>query len=83
MESLNEKLEAMREASWGRWPEEKRAILYRHRDELARSGMFDRMLKAGDRAPDFELTAATGERVSLRKVLRTGPVVLSFYRGHW
>ncbi len=36
------------------------------------------MLKEGDRAPDFELEADTGDRVRLRD-LRGRPVVLYFY----
>jgi hypothetical protein len=81
--SLNEKLEEMRQASWGRWDPEKVAILHRSRDEIARSGMLDRVLKKGDRAPDFTLKSADGSEVSLAGLLSKGPVVLAFYRGHW
>jgi hypothetical protein len=81
--SLNEKLEEMRQASWGRWAPEKVAILHRSRDEIAQSGMLDRVLKKGDRAPDFTLKSAGGADVSLGELLRRGPVVLAFYRGHW
>ena len=81
--SLNEELEKMREVSWGRWSPEKRALLYRFRDALAASGMIERAFKRGDRAPDFELPDAQGQRVRLSSLLRQGPVVLSFYRGHW
>ncbi len=81
--SLNEKLEEMRRASWGRWAPEKVAILHRSRDEIARSGMLDRVLKKGDRAPDFNLKSADGTQVSFAGLLEKGPVVLAFYRGHW
>lgn len=81
--SLNEKLEEMRTASWGRWAPEKVTILHRSFEELIRSGILDRALKKGDRAPDFSLIAANGETVSLSSLLRHGPVVLAFYRGHW
>lgn len=81
--SLNEKLEEMRQASWGRWAPEKVAILHRSFEELTRSGILDRILKKGDRAPDFSLTAAGGGAVSLSGLLNKGPVVLAFYRGHW
>jgi len=80
--SLNEKLEEMRQASWGRWTPDKVAILHRSFEELARSGILDRALKKGDRAPDFTLKYAGGE-VSLSNLLKKGPVVLAFYRGHW
>lgn len=81
--SLNEKLEEMRAASWGRWAPEKLAIVHRSFDELTRSGILDRILKKGDRAPDFSLKSANGSTVSLYEKLRSGPVVLAFYRGHW
>ncbi len=81
--SLNQKLEEMRQASWGRWDPEKVAILHRSFDELTRSGILDRILKKGDRVPDFSLKSASGSDVSLAGLLRNGPVVLAFYRGHW
>jgi thioredoxin-dependent peroxiredoxin len=37
------------------------------------------MLRAGDRAPDFELPDQRGESVRLSTVLQRGPVVLFFY----
>ncbi len=41
-------------------------------------------LKVGDRAPDFELSAANRpERFSLQDALRRGAVVLEFLRGTW
>lgn len=81
--SLNEQLEQMREASWGRWPVEKRAIVEQSFREIAASGILKRMVKAGDRATDFTLRSAEGTEVSLNRLLHEGPVVLAFYRGHW
>ena len=81
--SLNEQLEEMRKASWGRWPKEKLDIVLRVRDELARSGIVERMLRAGAEAPDFILPSSRGGLFSLGERLQSGPVVLAFYRGHW
>lgn len=47
------------------------------------SGVADGALGVGDRAPDFTLPSATGERVRLSALLRDGPVVLTWYRGGW
>ncbi len=40
-------------------------------------------LGVGDRAPDFALPDAMGDRVRLSDLLADGPVVLTFYRGAW
>jgi len=40
-------------------------------------------LEVGDVAPDFTLSDATGQSISLYERLKDGPVVLSFYRGEW
>lgn len=40
-------------------------------------------LKVGEKAPDFSLSNATGENVSLSDLLKNGKVVLTFYRGTW
>jgi len=50
---------------------------------LAQSGLADRALRRGDRAPDFILPDGTGEWVSSRDLRARGPIVLCFYRGAW
>ncbi len=40
-------------------------------------------LSEGDEIPTFSLTDATGKRVSSIDLLKSGPVVLVFYRGAW
>ena len=81
--SLNDQLEQMRQASWGKWPSQDRAIVERARDVLAHSDLIERALKVGDEAPNFSLQTSTRERIVLYDLLRSGPVVLTFYRGHW
>lgn len=39
--------------------------------------------KVGDKAPDFSLPNANGEKRTLSEMLKNGPVILSFYRGGW
>jgi hypothetical protein len=73
----------MRQASWGRWPKEKLDVVIRARDELARSGIMDRILQVGDQAPDFSLPSSLGGMVQLSDLLHRGPLVVAFYRGHW
>jgi len=39
--------------------------------------------RIGEPMPPFVLSAHTGRRVSLEEILRLGPAVISFNRGHW
>ena len=55
----------------------------RSTQELIDSGQAERALKAGDAVPDFTLTDADRNEVSLKGLLAAGPVVLTFYRGVW
>ncbi len=52
-------------------------------DNLSRSGIVDRSLKVGDKAPTFSLQNGSGTIVGLKDLLVKGPVVVSFYRGGW
>jgi peroxiredoxin len=51
-------------------------------DEIAASGAAPGLM-VGERAPDFDLPNALGQRVELSHRLKSGPVVLAFYRGEW
>jgi peroxiredoxin len=51
--------------------------------ELAHSGISEQALKSGAQAPDFTLPNAVGRAVSLDTALKSGPVVVTFYRGIW
>ena len=81
--SLQEKLNAHKARSAGNRPPEIRAILERGTAELRASGIMERVLKLGARAPQFTLPDQNGVMVSSAGLLRRGPLVLSFYRGHW
>ncbi|WP_172387657.1 peroxiredoxin-like family protein [Streptomyces sp. MNP-20] len=59
------------------------ATMDRNAEALAGSGITDRAVGVGARAPLFTLKSATGTEVSLAALLAQGPVVLTFYRGAW
>jgi peroxiredoxin len=42
-----------------------------------------RQLRIGDLAPDFTLKNTKGETIILSEQLKTGPVLLKFFRGYW
>lgn len=50
---------------------------------LAKRGIAEASLKAGDRAPDFMLPDSDGTLISSRELLERGPLVVSFFRGDW
>lgn len=50
---------------------------------LVDSGIAEKSLKTGEKAPDFNLPNPSGESVRLQNLLEKGPVVLNFYRGGW
>ena len=83
MNSLATDLAAFRAEFMGKVPAEIRAAMERADADLLASGIVERALKAGARAPDFVLPNVADETLSLGEVLRGGPVVLSFYRGGW
>ena len=52
-------------------------------DAVAASGIYDRALKTGGKAPDFTLQNPQGQPTRLSDLLKKGPVVLTWYRGGW
>jgi hypothetical protein len=81
--SLTEELAARREASRKHIPPDKLSVMDSATKDLEQSGITASCLKEGDTAPDFVLPNAAGRWVSLMRILKAGPVVLSFYRGGW
>ena len=60
-------------------------IFHRATDELRQSGLAERALKTGDRAPGIhsEQPGKDGNSVSSAELLAKGPLVITFFRGHW
>jgi len=81
--SLEKKLAAAREASSKRIPPELQVIMRGATEKLRGSGILDRVIKAGARAPDFVLKDQNGDAVALSALLAKGPVVVSVFRGFW
>ena len=52
-------------------------------EDVRTSGVMDKAIKVGDKAPAFDLPDATGKTVKLADLLAKGPVVLTWYRGGW
>jgi peroxiredoxin len=64
-------------------PPEIHPIMERATAELIASGQATRAIKAGDRAPQFQLKDQNGNEISSADLLAKGPLVVTFYRGVW
>ncbi|HTZ97115.1 MAG TPA: hypothetical protein VMB18_11995 [Terriglobales bacterium] len=64
-------------------PHEATETMHRATAELKATGIEERALKIGDRAPAFTLFNQDHVEVSSADLLRQGPLVVSFFRGHW
>jgi hypothetical protein len=64
-------------------PREAVATMHRATAELKASGLEKRALKVGDRALQFSLFNQDHVQVNSAELLRQGPLVVSFFRGHW
>jgi peroxiredoxin len=51
--------------------------------ELLATGIEDRLLKPGTRAPEFALPDVNGKLVRSADLLALGPLVVNFFRGRW
>jgi hypothetical protein len=56
---------------------------HRATDELRRSGQAERALGVGARAPAFALPNQDGQIIDSADLLASGPLVVTFFRGHW
>jgi hypothetical protein len=80
---LKDKLDETRDGSAKRRTAEQRAIMQRATEDLRASGILDTVLKAGQTMPAFTGTSHDGRTIGSPSLLRQGPLVLSFFRGHW
>jgi len=81
--SLQIELEEMYNGFTKKVPPEVLNLMLDTTRRLVDSGIAERSLKVGEKAPDFELPNPKGESVNLHSLLEKGPVVLNFYRGGW
>ena len=58
-------------------------VMHRATEELHRSGQAERALGVGACAPGFALPNQDGQIISSADLLAHGPLVITFFRGHW
>src|SRR5439155_26122819 len=81
--TLQEKLDAMREASKTRIPPEARAVMQRSIDDLRASGIMNRVARVGQTPPDFTLPNAAGRPVPPKQQRPRAPPLRPFSCGRW
>ncbi len=81
--SLQAKLDALKANFETKAPPEVLTVMHQSTAELIATGQAERALKAGDRAPVFNLADSEGKLVYSADLLRKGPLVVTFYRGVW
>ena len=64
-------------------PHEVIETMHRATAELEASGLANKALRVGDRAPEFRLFNQDHVQVNSADLLRQGSLVVSFFRGHW
>ncbi len=80
---LQEQISAFQKDLLPKIPKEILETFEKTTTELVRSGIAERSLHVGEKAPDFTLANTRGERVTFSEVLKKGPAVVTFYRGGW
>jgi peroxiredoxin len=80
--SMNERLGAFADAA-KRYSPAAAAAVDRLVERLKQNGAGNAAPKPGDLMPPFALPDDTGRIVSLPDLLRGGPAVITFHRGHW
>jgi peroxiredoxin len=81
--SLQKQLEELTTKLHALVPAERLALIDDAIQQLRRSGILERALKVGDTAPAFELHDGDGMLWRSQEFLRSGPLVVVFYRGRW
>ena len=80
---LQEQMDAYKQSFVEKVPEQVVETMMLCRDKIRDSGIADRVVTVGDKAPDFSLPDTSNNEVGLRTLLANGPVVLVFFRGRW
>ncbi len=83
MPTLAETLDRIRNTGAAKRDPAVTAVLRSCTANLAASGIMDGIVKAGDGAPLFARPNLEHRTIRLARLLKDGPVVLSFFRGRW
>lgn len=80
---LQERLAALKAQLAAKTTPEAQATMRRATEALIASGLAQRAIHKGDRAPEFVLDDMHGRALRSHDLLARGPLIISFYRGVW
>lgn len=83
MSTLQDRLDRIKAGFVKQAPPEALLIMARATHDLEESGILDRVPSPGSALPEFELPDTEGNSVRSSALLKSGPLVLTFYRGDW
>jgi len=81
--SLSQQLEELTTKLHALVPTERLQVIDQSIEQLKNSNIKDRVLKEADTSPAFELYDGDGMLWRSQDLLRSGPVIVVFYRGRW
>jgi peroxiredoxin len=81
--TLKSRLDSLREANEAQTPPEMKVIGLRQQEALLKDRVAETALQVGAKAPEFSLPDAYGKAVNSADLLKSGPVIVTFYRGSW
>ena len=81
--SLKDQLSEYRDGWRQRVPKERQEQMERHIEQLRSGEIQKSMLKVGQRAPAIVLGNAKGQQIDVATLLKSGAVIVTFYRGGW
>jgi peroxiredoxin len=81
--TLTDQLALMQKQSSEKVPPEAAKTMKDATDKLRAEQLAEKALKKGQKMPDFSLPDAKGKTVTLKGLLKNGPVIVTFYRGSW
>jgi len=80
---LQQQIREFQEQMLPKIPQEIRDLFGKTTEDLIKTGIAERALHEGAKAPDFMLPNARGQQVKFSDLLAKGPAVVTFYRGGW
>lgn len=83
MTTLQQQLDNFSEQIAHKIPSHAKAVIKKCNDALAAELPTRGILKVGDKLPAFSLENQNSETVSSEKLLKDGPLIISFFRGVW